>query len=161
MGKRGPAKTPTRALQLVGSWRGNARPDEPDAELVDGYPDPPEWLCEAAVEEWHRVVPQLQAQRILATVDLSALAVAVQTFGRLVTAERWIKEHGAHFVIRDKDGRVTSMNRTPAAVEASQLRKDVRTLYREFGLTPSGRAEVAGAQSAAGASASDDAAMFG
>ncbi len=36
MGKRGPAKTPTRILEQRGSWRANDRPSEAQLEVDPG-----------------------------------------------------------------------------------------------------------------------------
>jgi hypothetical protein len=53
--------------------------------LVDGAPDPPNWLPNAhAVNEWRRLAPILAANRVLTEPALSPLAVLCALHGRIV-----------------------------------------------------------------------------
>jgi len=63
MGHRGPPRTPTSVLKLRGSWRGNARGDEP--EPAHDRPDCPEWLSAEERTAWDRVVALLESMRVL------------------------------------------------------------------------------------------------
>jgi len=77
MGKRGPKPTPTRILNLRGSWRGK---DRPDADLEPNLPKMPDWLSSAAKVVWKREVPELEDLGVLQRVDVTILAMYCTDF---------------------------------------------------------------------------------
>lgn len=86
MGKRGPAPKPDALRSKVNrSKRG--------ANLADGIkpdvatPDCPDWICATGKDEWVRVVPHLQKCGLLSHLDMAALAMYCQAYGRYVELE--------------------------------------------------------------------------
>ncbi len=79
-----PKKPP--ALKAIS---GTSRPDRDsgavvDLPLVSEYPNPPDWLPNHfAVEEWHRVVPILMANKLLTEAALSAVGHMCALDGKL------------------------------------------------------------------------------
>ena len=64
----GPSKTPTRILELQGSWRAKRRLErEPRAPL--GWPDPPDWLDSEGLRYWHQTADRLERSGMLSVVD--------------------------------------------------------------------------------------------
>jgi len=118
MGRRGPARTPTKVLALSGSWRAKSRTDEPPA---DGKtPICPAWLGKHAKTTWRYIVPRLADMGVLGSTDRNTLARYCQLFVRWREAEA--------------SGDVTL---------SIKLSAHLLKLEREFGLTPSARAGLA------------------
>jgi P27 family predicted phage terminase small subunit len=139
VGRRGPPQTPTRVLQLRGTFRKDRHGDpssEPEFELVTEVPPPPGFLDEVAVMEWNRIAPELIEKKLLTVPDLAAFTLYCLNVARVVAAERMIA----------KDGLTTwsqsGMKAHPAVLIARQCGAEVRKFAQEFGLTPSARTRV-------------------
>ena len=141
MGKRGPAPTPTKILEVRGSWRAGARQDEPQPEAK--RPVCPAWLMPEAKRAWRELAPQLDRMGVLGKCDRNALARYCQTWAKWRAAEEWIMEHGDHVVVRDKDGRATGIVEPPQVGRTIRLADQLLRLEQHFGLTPSARAGLA------------------
>ena len=115
----GPVKTPTKVLEMRGSWRADKRDGEPKPDAT--MPECPEWLLPDAVSKWDEITPQLHAMGVLGRCDGGALARYCQMWARWRAVEAG-------------DGSATLSLKLAAAL----LR-----LEREFGLTPSARAGLA------------------
>lgn len=80
-------RKPLHLKQLAGTVRRH-RPEPPGAVVpvdLDADPLPPDWLPgPEALAEWHRLVPLLRAQRLLAESDLTTLAHLCALHGRCV-----------------------------------------------------------------------------
>jgi P27 family predicted phage terminase small subunit len=136
MGQRGPQKQPT-SLRLL---RGEKRPSrlghgEPVPRLAD--PDPPDWLDARHRQVWDRLTAEIRAMHLLHSADADTLTVLVRAICRHEDAARQVVAEGA--VVTGKDGQRV---RHPAVVIEREAGEAVRRLSREFGLTPSGRAEL-------------------
>ena len=92
MGRRGPAPTPTKLLQLRGSWKGDSRKGEPEPTL--GEPSCPTWLDPEAKDEWRRVVPSMLAAGTLAYVDRAVLAGFCQSWADYHRAVKAVQNEG-------------------------------------------------------------------
>ena len=69
MGKRGPPKTPTKILQMQGSWRAKDRKGEPEPEAAVA-PKCPSWVPVVGREKWDEIVGPLEdAGRLLHVGD--------------------------------------------------------------------------------------------
>jgi P27 family predicted phage terminase small subunit len=139
MGKRGPAQTPTRVLQMRGTFRKDrhGNPDtEPAFELVTEMPPPPGFLDDVAVMEWKRVGPELVEKQLLTVADLAAFTLYCLNVARVVEAERMILRDG---ITTWSPG---GMKAHPAVLIARQSGAEVRKFAQEFGLTPSARTRV-------------------
>ena len=102
MGTRGPSPTPTRVLELRGSWRANARPGEPKPDAA--RPKPPKWLGAEARQAFLYLSRQLDAMGVLTRLDQNALARYVTLWVRYRKAEAFIEKHGDTYVVRGKPG---------------------------------------------------------
>lgn len=118
VGTRGPSKTPTKVLEMRGSWRADTRMDEPQPNTE--RPTCPAWLPAQAKSIWRVLIPQIEYMGILGTCDRIALA----RYCKLVCRWREAEDEGDV----DKSIRVSI---------------HLLKLEREFGLTPSARAGLA------------------
>ena len=141
MGKRGPQKTPTKILEMNGSWRAGRRQDEPQPQY--GRPECPGWFSDEEKEIWNRVAGQLEKMDLLATCDASALERYVRTYIKWRDCETFLKKHGFVHVAKTKDGKMMDMKSFPHVGISLKLGAELLRLEREFGLTPSARANMA------------------
>ena len=131
---RGRKPTPVALRILRGNPRQKPIPAEPSPAKHDGAP--PAWLDGDALEEWRRLVPQLQQLGLLTTVDGDALVVYCQTFARWRQAERELAAHG-----QVRQGR-WGLQASPWVGIARELATQLRNMLTEFGMTPSSRSRV-------------------
>lgn len=82
---------------------------------------------------WRRVVPVLDAQGILSTLDLELLTDLPVTVARLLQAERDVSLNGLY-----SDGERGKV-RNPAVLAAKQYREQLRFLCGQLGLSPVAR----------------------
>jgi P27 family predicted phage terminase small subunit len=139
MGRRGPPQTPSRVLQLRGTFRKDRHGDpgtEPDFERVTKMPRPPGFFDAIARMEWRRVGPELIEKELLTVADMAAFTLYCLNVSRVVAAERLIAEEG--MVVESFHGSKAH----PAVLIARQCGAEVRKFAQEFGLTPSARTRV-------------------
>jgi P27 family predicted phage terminase small subunit len=139
VGRRGPPQTPSRVLQLRGTFRKDrhGNPDtEPKFELLTEMPPPPIVLDGIGRFEWHRVGPELIEKQLLADVDLAAFTLYCMNVSRVIAAERMIMEEG--LTTWSQSGSKAH----PAVLIARQAGAEVRKFAQEFGMTPSARTRV-------------------
>ena len=144
----GPVPTPTRVLEMRGSWRAKGREAEPPA--LPTRPACPQWLRPEAKRAWKVLAKQLEAMGILGEQDRNALARYCQTYAKWRAAEEFLQESGDVFVMRGKPetkgrklGPVIGVKEYPQVQTAIRLGDQLLKLEREFGLTPSARAGLA------------------
>jgi P27 family predicted phage terminase small subunit len=136
MGQRGPAKRPTTLRML----RGEHRPSrighgEPIPRLAD--PEPPPWFDQRHLEVWQRLTAEIAGMHLLRRADEAVLVTLVRAVCRHEDAARLVMAEGA--IVEGKDGQRV---RHPAVIVEREAAETVRRLAREFGLTPSGRADL-------------------
>lgn len=141
MGKRGPAKTPTALLKKRGSWRAKKRKKEPK-------PDPkrpacPQWLNASARRMWWEIVPQLHKMGVVGKTDRSLLAVLCQTWAQWRRLQEFVDKEGGYYERRNDDGQITDARELPQVGRLGKLSDRLLKLFREVGMTPSGRADFA------------------
>lgn len=141
MGRRGPPKTPTSVLALRGSWRAAKRTQEPKPDRAK--PTCPTWLPAEAKAKWREIVPQLHAMGVLTKIDRGALARYCQTWALWRTCIDFLNQRGTAHPIKNSRGVVTGVRSYPQLRQANQLAEQLGRLEREFGLTPSARADLA------------------
>lgn len=143
----GPKPTPNR-LHLV---HGNPS-KKPAAELLDEVrppvevPDCPSHLLADAKKEWKRIAPLLLDLGLVASIDMAALAVYCQAYGRWKQAEKMIAAKNR----KDPHHRAGLVGTTPSgyeqiSVELQISNRAVEQMYKflcEFGMTPSARSRV-------------------
>jgi len=100
----------------------------------------PSHLSDTAKREWSRIVPELMNIGLLTNVDRTALAAYCQAYGRWVEAEKVIKAKGPLYKT-EKGNIITS----PMLWVANKAMEQMHKFLTEFGMTPSSRARIAGA----------------
>ncbi len=152
MGK-GRKPTPKPILKLRGSRvRG---PHKSGIEAPAGIPEPPNYLCEIGRAEWQRIVPMLEASKVMSMRHQHTLAAYCDALADMVKAEAELKQHGATFM--DDKGRV--MNH-PAWYRKKDARQHKLRFAEQFGLTASALARVSAVEQAA-SNDDEDRLMFG
>lgn len=131
--------------RAIKAARGTLRPDrdgEAD-EVVDlpsaepGITPPPEWLEPDALAEWKRVVPMLEAARVLSVVDYSQLAAYATAHGLAVKASKQLKRQG--LTTKRANGSVCA---NPLIAIAREARAQALRIAIEYGLTPAARTRI-------------------
>lgn len=140
MGKRGPARTPTNILKMRGSWRAKGREGEPRPDA--SAPRCPKWLRPEAKRVWRELVPQLERMNVLARCDRNAIARYCQVFAKWRSAEEFLKEHGEVYPEKNASGQTLGLREYPQVSQAIRFSEQLLRLEREFGLTPSARANL-------------------
>lgn len=136
MGMRGPKPKPT-ALKAAEGNPGHRQLNNAEPAYDAVLPDPPEHLTKRAVEEWHRVAPQLYKARILTAADLVALSAYCQAYADWVRARDEIELQG--FVITTEKGNIIQ---SPWVGIANRAMDRFMKVAAEFGMTPSSRTRV-------------------
>lgn len=141
MGHRGPPRTPTSVLKLRGSWRGNARSDEPAPHA--GRPACPDWLSEPERAVWEQVVDLLAAMNVLTIADGAQLERYCRYYVRWRQCERVIAKFSTDEMLV---GGLTNDGMRPvirnAWSESHRLACELRRIEGQFGLTPAARASL-------------------
>lgn len=135
----GRPRKPTNILHLSGAFkknpkRGKARAGEP--KLAKGIGEPPSWLDTAGVEEWWRIVPDLEAAGVTSRVEATALGCYCQAVSRLLKAEAEIFRDG--ITIMSESG----LKKHPAVNIARESMLVIRAFASDFGMNPASRSRV-------------------
>jgi P27 family predicted phage terminase small subunit len=135
MGKRGPTKEPT-SLKLV---KGTADADALDLEPrpAEGRLAAPDGLVEEVREVWDYTVAQLDAMHLAHPSDRDALVCYCEA----VVAHRKASQAIARSGLLIRTARGGHYMRNPLLVVQRDSAALVRAFAREFGLTPSARAD--------------------
>jgi len=151
VGKRGPPPKPSALRLLDGGNRGR-RPlplNEPQPPQPVEVPACPPYVTGYARGEWERVIGDLCATGVYANVDQTMLAAYCMTYGRWRLAEDVASRLAAQdsashgMLLKTQSGNVVQ---NPAVGIANVARRDMLRLAAEFGLTPSARVALDGAQ---------------
>ena len=153
-GSRGPLPKPN-VLKLIA---GN--PGKRSLNLADGVnprveiPAPPKHLGGAAKKEWRRITPLLEELGLISGLDVAALSLYCQSYGRLVELEM---AFNARVSMRMDAGEAlhdavltTSTGITPSGYQQQSVivqlirshREEVNRYLAHFGLSPAARARV-------------------
>lgn len=129
---RGRTPTPTKTLQLRGSWRAKNRPDR-DLRPPPGAPECPAGLSVDAKRCWAEVVRQLDAMELLSTADWIALEGLAREYAD------WLQARRALMAARKRGDRKRVREERANASDAWRI---VQGAYRDLGLAPAARARV-------------------
>ena len=139
MGRRGPAKTPTKTLKRRGSWRGVARAKaEPKPKTDLAAPKCPTWLPAAAKTEWKRIVPILIDMRIITTLDRAVLVAYCLAWSELKEATMALKKINHYYITTDKGNLVQH----PLVAVKRKAAEALNRFAQQFGLTPAARPNI-------------------
>src|SRR4051794_24068102 len=89
---RGRKSAPTSLKILSGEQKSRINTDEP--ELLPGALTRPDHLDDEGRAEWDRIVPELEATRVLSRVDAAALAIYCVIYSRWLKARKHEQEKG-------------------------------------------------------------------
>lgn len=139
-GRRGTTVATPANLKLL-EGRGNGRdsggrevkPPPPFKRLA---PEPPDFLAGEALDEWRRVVPELQRLELTKPLDRASLTAYCLTWQRLCQAQLEVARDGV--LSTNSQGVV----RHPAVAVVEAASKELRAWAHEFGLTPASEANV-------------------
>ncbi len=123
---RGRKPTPKPILKIRGSRiRG---PHVTGIDAPPGIPAAPDWLGEVARSEWDRIVPMLEASKVMSPRHQQTLAAYCDSLADMIEADRELKANGATFM--DDKGRVSNH-------PAWTRKRDARTSMRLWSAQPS------------------------
>lgn len=126
-----PSKKPAAALMAE---------IRPDVET----PEPPDFLTDEALAEWHRICPLLERVGLISGLYRASLAAYCQAWGRYAYAEARIKELREDAMIEQTPSGYRQMGVWLQI--SNRAAAEIKSLSSEFGLTP---AAIARASSAA------------
>jgi len=129
-------RKPTNLKIMQGTYRKDrANPNEPEPKIC--IPDPPGFLTDRALEEWHRIAPELETMGLLSQVDSMALAAYCAAVSRLWLAEEQLKVEG--LTVTNERGRTI---KNPLVDVANAAAKQISMFASQFGMSPSTRSGV-------------------
>lgn len=138
MGARGPKPKPAALKVLADARPDRIGPATLAATAAAGIPAPPGFLGREALEEWHRIAPQLAAAGVLTEGDGPALALYCSAFARRLAAQREVDAIG--LLTETAAG---GYKANPAVAMVAQAERDMARILAEFGATPASRSRVA------------------
>ena len=136
MGARGPAAQPTN-LRILRGNPGKRPLPKAEPKPTPKAPEPPALLKREALEEWHRLAPELERLGLLTVIDGAALAAYCQAYRRWIQAERRVSREG---LVLDSKSRYAQAH--PAMGIAQRSLQIMRAFMAEFGLTPASRSRI-------------------
>lgn len=132
---------PTPKLKQRGSRRAKARKGEPQPD--PSVPECPRWLSAVARDVWADLVPQLAQMGVLGRCDRNALTRYCQMFAEWRQVTKFLMDNEETQMMRDKSGMFTKQVERPQVKRSERLASQLLALERQFGLTPSARADLA------------------
>jgi hypothetical protein len=146
---RGRKPTPEPILKLRGSRvRG---PHKTGVKAPPAIPPAPFWLNDIGRAEWDRIVPMLEASKVMSPRHQMTLAAYCDSLADMIAADAELRQHGATFM--DDKGRVSNH---PAWNRKRDARLHMLKFASEFGLTASALARVSSVDQAPQQTGDDD-----
>ena len=132
----GRKKLPTKLKVLKGTQRADrVNPDEPMPD--PNIPEAPDFLSKDALIEWGRITAQLSKLGLLTDMDMVALALYCQAWGRIVKYEKIVAEKGELY--KTQNGNIQL---SPAMWVVNKAYEQVHKFLTEFGMSPASRPKV-------------------
>jgi len=128
--------TPTY-LKIVRGNPGKRPINRAEPPAPPAIPEPPAWLCAAALVEWERHAPRFKDSGILSHLDRDAFANYCQALGRLAEAEGELAKSGLTYTTPSGFVRPS-----PWLKIIHETVNVITRLQVEFGLTPSARSRI-------------------
>ena len=133
MGRRGPIATPTRILELNGSWRAKKRRGEPRPKVK--APSCPSWLGVSGKRLWRELTPRLLKIGLVSELDRTLLAALCHSYEMFRQARTTVLAEGLT-TTTDKGNIVQH----PAVGAMNTAWGQMVKAAAEFGLSPASRA---------------------
>ena len=136
----GRKKIPTKLKLLKGTQRVDRlslNEPMPDTNI----PTAPDFLSKDALIEWGRISYQLSKLGLLSDMDMAALALYCQAWGRIVKYEKIVAEKGELY--KTSNGNIQL---SPAMWVVNKAYEQVYKFLSEFGMSPASRAKVSAKQ---------------
>ena len=111
--------------------------NEPVFQKSDNTLKPPAFLSSNAKKEWKRIAPMLTQNNLLTDADMATLAAYCQSYHRWVEAEKIINKYG--MTCETTNGNIIQR---PEVGIANKSMGEMIKCAKEFGLTPSSRANL-------------------
>lgn len=146
----GRRRKPSRVRELEGNPGHRPIPEEePQFQIADDVPPPPDWIDVGAKAVWLRVAPDLHANGLLTGpgadvfANYCVLAARVRYCEEEIQKAAKIDDNSSHggLLRKGKDG----VTESKLLRIANAARRDMLRLATEFGLTPSAAAHLQGA----------------
>lgn len=136
MGKRGPAKKPTKLAELQGN---PGRRPLPKKEVASETSKPtcPAWLTPYAKTEWRYIVPKLELLGLINKIDRATLAAYCESVSDFRTATEHMQREGVKRVYQTHNGNWLS---NPWLIEKRKAAAAMVRYAALFGMSPSHRA---------------------
>jgi len=126
---------PTKLKILKGTQRADRfNPNEPMPD--PNIPEAPDHLSKDALIEWGRMSNKLAKLGLLTDLDMAALAMYCQAWGRIVKYEKLVNQAGE---LHKVNGNITL---SPAMWVINKAYDQCYKLLSEFGMSPASRAKV-------------------
>ena len=135
MGSRGPSKTPSNIVTILGNpgkRARNKREPKPPAGMIS----PPSLLDEYGCEEWEQVYPMLDRLGLVTEADRITLAGYCDSVSKLRHANEEIEKKGRYLTTPQGE------KRAPWSLEAEVAKREILQHSRLFGFTPADRAGI-------------------
>lgn len=140
MGLRGPLPETTKAKKLKGNPGHRRLPDdEPEPEVLEQVPAPPDWMPRKACDAWELVTRELHKADMLHALDLPILELFCMAYHQWREILNAVETEGYTFRVHDDEGNLKYAQQTPEIVLASKLSKDINTWAKVLGLGPAYR----------------------
>lgn len=139
-GRSGRSRIPTAVKKARGTYR-PSRAAKNEVSFKVTRLTPPPWLDALALEEWTRIVPQLDEVRVLTDPDLLALANYCASASIAIQGTQEVNRYGLYSPVK-KGSKVKRVN--PGIKIAKEARAECLRFAIEFGLTPAARSRIVG-----------------
>ena len=135
----GRKKLPSNVKILKGTNRkSRENPNEPVPDTC--IPDPPDFLSDYAMDEWNRITRQLENLNLISEMDMAALALYCQAWGRIEKYERMVAAKGeAGEIYKTTNG---NYQLSPLMWVINKAYEQVYKFISEFGFSPASRARL-------------------
>ena len=143
MGARGPAAKPTNLKLIQGNPGKRKLNKDVTFSVSEEIPEPLAHLDRRAKAEWRRLAPVVFKAGLLTDGDIAAFGAYCAAFSHWYHAEKDLQakmsENGGSMVFETDKG---YQQQIPEVSVATNARLNMIKLAREFGLTPSSRANI-------------------
>lgn len=141
-----PGRAPTPNVVKLIKGNPGKRPIEKGEPTPDiSAPDIPSHLNKDAQAEWQRIMPLLIRYKLISEIDMAALALYCQSYGRWKEAEKQIElvktksAGGDGLIVKSPTGYPIQ---NPYLAIANRAMEDCYKYLQQFGLSPSARTRV-------------------